>query len=258
MIRSVSVDGSHPEMETLIRRATVNYGHFTSMQVRNHAVKGFDLHMARLRAASTELHDADLDTQRVHAYLKAGLMGSGDASVRIDVWPAAAPGPAEHIMVTVSDPEPAPAGPLALKSVSYQRPVPQIKHAGSFAQLFHLKQAQKAGFDDALLLGHRGEIAETAIANIGFIQGGMIVWPEAEALCGVTWQLLDQISTSQGLTASLRPLRLHELSSFDAAFTANSRGITGVGRIDDMEFPVKNEMLEKLTEWYGSNPAQLI
>ena len=258
MIRSASVDGGHPEMDALIRRATVNYGHFTSMQVRNHAVKGFDLHMARLYAASKELHDADLDTQRVRAYLKAGLAGAGDASARIDVWPAASPESAEHIMVTVSDPEPAPAGPLALKSVSYQRPVAQIKHAGSFAQIFHLKQVQKAGFDDALLLGNHGELSETAIANIGFIQGGTIIWPEAEALCGVTWQLLNQISTAQGIPASLCPIHLQELSKFDAAFTASSRGITSVGRIDDVEFPVNNEMLEKLTEWYESDPAQLI
>ena len=37
---SVSVDGEYPTVELLARRVTVNYGHFTSMQVRGHGVKG--------------------------------------------------------------------------------------------------------------------------------------------------------------------------------------------------------------------------
>ena len=255
---SVFIDGRYPAIEILARRATVNYGHFTSMQVRNRAVKGFDLHLARLRAASMELSDAELDPQRVHTYLRAALPGTEDVSVRIDIFPSITADAAEHIMVTISGPEPAPAASVTLQSVAYQRPVPHLKHAGGFAQLFHQKRARKAGFSDALLVGNSGELSETAAANIGFIRDGEIIWPSADALHGITWQLLSRIFAREGIVSSRQPIHLTEVSAFDAAFTANSQGITPVSRIDTAEIPVSNELLQKITALYEAEPPQLI
>lgn len=254
---SVSVDGEYPAVELLARRVTVNYGHFTSMQVRGHGVKGLDLHLARLRSASNQLHDSELDVQRVRGYLKAALAGTENASARVDVFPGAAEVD-EHVMVTISEPEPVPPGPLTLKPVAYQRPVAHIKHAGGFAQIFHQRQARKAGFDDALLVADNGEVSETAIANLGFIRGGEIIWPAADVLHGITWQLVDRILADRGTTASRRPVRLSEIADFEAVFTANSHGITPVSRIGDVEIPLGNETVQMIASLYEAEPFQPI
>lgn len=256
-MRSLSLDGKYPDVGALAHRVTINYGHFTSMQVRNQAVRGLDLHLDRLRAASRELHGAELDPQRVRSYLKAALAEVKDASARIDVF-LDSTNLSEHIMVSISDPEPTPAKSLALRSVVYQRPVPHIKHAGGFAQLFHQKEARKEGFDDALLVGNNGELSETAIANIGFIRGGEIIWPAADALCGITWQLLNQLVRAQEISTSFRPIHLHEVPGFDAAFTTNSHGITPVRRIDEVEISLENETLQRISSLYEAEPFQPI
>lgn len=255
-MKAVSVDGSYPTVEVLAQRATVNYGHFTSMQVRNLGVKGFDLHLERLRAASKELHNADLDILRVHRYLKAALAGTENASARIDVFRNMTAGAPEHIMVTLSDPQPTPAKSVTLKSVSYQRPVPHIKHAGGFAQIYHQRRVQEAGFSDALLVGKHGEISETAVANLGFIRGGEIIWPATDALYGITWQLLTRIFAAHKIPSSRGPISLHGLSEFEAAFTTNSHGITPISRIDEVALAVENQMLDRVAALYESEPLQ--
>lgn len=219
--------------------------------------KGLDLHLARLRSASNQLHNCELDVQKVRGYLKAALAGTENASARIDVFP----GPAEvdeHVMVTVSDPVPAPAGPLALRPVAYQRPVAHIKHAGGFAQIFHQRQARKAGFDDALLVADDGEVLETAIANVGFIRGGEIIWPAADVLHGITWQLLDRILADRGTAVSRRRIHLSEIADFEAAFTANSHGINPVSRIGDVDMPLGNETMHRIDSLFEAEPFQLV
>ncbi|HBZ46612.1 MAG TPA: aminotransferase, partial [Stenotrophomonas sp.] len=47
--------------------ALVNYGHFTSLQVRGGAVQGLDLHLRRLRQGTEELFGSTLDGTRVQA-----------------------------------------------------------------------------------------------------------------------------------------------------------------------------------------------
>ena len=65
--------------------------------------------------------------------------------------------------------------PQRLRSVRYVRPVAHLKHVGTFAQIYYGQEAERAGFDDALLVTGQGEAAETTIANIGFVVGGRVV-----------------------------------------------------------------------------------
>ena len=77
-----------PADATLLGAALVNYGHFTSLQVRNGAVQGWALHLQRLQQATHELFDATLDAAQVCAWLKDALAhcDTRDASVRITVF----------------------------------------------------------------------------------------------------------------------------------------------------------------------------
>ena len=55
---TLTCNGLPAQVEDLLP-ALVNYGHFTSLQVRDHAVQGLDLHLARLSHATRELFGSE-------------------------------------------------------------------------------------------------------------------------------------------------------------------------------------------------------
>ena len=232
----------------------VNYGHFTAMQVRNRRVRGLDLHLTRLDAATRELFGTGLDGSRVRDHIRHALSGdAGDASVRVSVfWPDT--DDIASIMVTVRPPAALPSSSQALQAVSYQRPVPHIKHAGTFAQTYYRRLAGRNGFDEALLTGPGGVIAEGAITNIGFFDGATVIWPDAPALHGITMQLLEPRLPQVGLHSRRAAVRLADLPSFSAAFVTNSLGAASVGRVDDLAIPINTELMRTVLQVYESIP----
>jgi branched-subunit amino acid aminotransferase/4-amino-4-deoxychorismate lyase len=244
----VEIDGAPARSDRLASAAMVNYGHYSTMQIRGGAVRGLALHLDRLQAATRELFDADLDPERVRADMRHCLGDDyPDATGRITVFDAGDGAPA--VMVAVSDPAEPPTRPARLRSVPYVRPVAHLKHVGSFAQIYYGIRAERDGYDDALLVGADGTIAETTIANIAFAEGGDIVWPDAPSLAGITMQLL-----APRLASRRRPVRLSELPSFSAAFITNSRGVTPVGQIDDLTIPVDDRLMRQVVDAYDAVP----
>jgi branched-subunit amino acid aminotransferase/4-amino-4-deoxychorismate lyase len=244
----VEIDGAPATADRLASAALVNYGHYSTMQIRGRAVRGLALHLDRLEAATRELFDADLDAERVRAALRHCLGDDyPDATGRITVFDAGDGTPA--VMVAVSDPAEAPIWPVRLRTVRYLRPMAHLKHVGSFAQIYHGIRAERDGYDDALLIDAYGRIAETTIANIAFVDGGDVIWPNAPALAGITMQLLEP-----RLASRRRPVHLVELTMFDSAFITNSRGVTAVGQIDDVAIPVDDRLTRHVVEAYGEVP----
>lgn len=232
----------------------VNYGHFTAMQVRSRRVRGLDLHLTRLDAATRELFGTGLGGSRVRDHIRHALGDdASDASVRVSVfWPDT--DDAASIMVTVRPPAALPGGPQALQAVSYQRPVPHIKHAGAFAQTYYRRLAGRNGFDEALLTGPGGVISEGAITNIGFFDGATVTWPGAPALHGITMQLLEHQLPRAGLPSRRATVRLTDLPSFSAAFVTNSLGAAPVSRVDDLAIPTDTELMNTVTQVYEAVP----
>ena len=155
-------------------------------------------------------------------------------------------------MVAVRPPAYMPATPVSLESVPYQRPVPHIKHAGGFAQIYYGRLAERHGFDDALLTGPDGDISEGAVSNIAFYDGATVIWPDAHFLLGITMQLLEPRLGGAGLPTVRKPVRLADLPSFAGAFVTNSRGIAPVGRIDGTILPIAPAFMKTVTEIYES------
>jgi branched-subunit amino acid aminotransferase/4-amino-4-deoxychorismate lyase len=150
-VRNVELNGHTPDTDEVHRLVTVNYGHFTAMQVRGGKVRGLALHMARLDDGNEEFYGRRMDVtdeHRVREWIKHALAGASDASVRVAMVPGApapqglgfsapsegpgagsgtapqglgfsAPsegpgagsGPAPEVLVAVSDPAPDEAGP---------------------------------------------------------------------------------------------------------------------------------------------------
>jgi branched-subunit amino acid aminotransferase/4-amino-4-deoxychorismate lyase len=251
----VEIDGRDATAEQLRVLAGDSYGHFTAMQVRNYRVRGLDLHLTRLAAGNAELFDASLDAAAVRGHIRHALGGSPDASVRVYVCEL---GGRPAVIVTVRPPGGMPEGPWKLQSVPYQRTIAHIKHVGDFGQGYYQRLARRNGFDEALLTGPGGQIAEGSITNIGFWDGASVTWPAAPALAGITMQVLDRQLAGAGVTSRRAPVRVPETASFAGAFVTNARGIAGVGQIDGHVLPVDAKMVTTLTEAYESAGWDLV
>lgn len=243
------------------------YGHFTAMQVRDGKVRGLDLHLARLDAATKELFGVGLSGERVLDHLRHALHdnASRDASVRINVFspdgsaePPAGVEPEISVLVTVRPPFEMPAGPLALCSVPYQRPFAHIKHVGGFAQGHYIKLVERQGFDEPLLVGEGGLIAEGAITNVGFTEGGAVIWPQAPMLLGIGMQVLRRELTAADVPQLHRRVLLTDLTTFDGAFVTNSRGVATVRRIDQLDIPLDAPLLAHVLELHAQAPWDAI
>jgi branched-subunit amino acid aminotransferase/4-amino-4-deoxychorismate lyase len=253
-LRRIEISGHAVTCGQLGSPDLVSYGHYTSMQVRNHRVRGLDLHLKRLDAATWELYGAGLDGSGVRDHIRHALGdGGGDASVQVSVFWSEGDVSAS-IVVVVEPPGDAPAAPQALRAVPYQRPVPHIKHVGKFGQIYYGRLARQGGFDDALLTGPDGLICEGAIANIAFFDGATVIWPDAPALHGITMQLLEHSLPAAGLPSQRRAVRLADVASFEAAFVTNSIGIAPVGQINDVSLPVHGELMKTVSRVYNSVP----
>ncbi|MFI5767632.1 aminotransferase class IV family protein [Streptomyces sp. NPDC051658] len=242
----------HPATEADLRiPAFLGYGHFTAMQVRDGKVRGLALHLARLDAANQELFERGLAGARVRELIRHALESAGvrDASVRVHGY--LPPGDAETtVMVTVRGPARKSAAPHGLMSVPYARTAPHIKRPGEFGQTYYAQLAARAGFDEALLTLPDGAVTEGAITNIGFWDGTSVVWPDAPCLLGITMALLERELPAAGLASVRRPVTLDGLGAFRSAFLTNSQGIAPVGRIDDTEFAVDEELMKRIGQAY--------
>src|SRR5690349_25037158 len=110
------------------RIATGNYGHYTSLQVRDHRVRGLALHLARLADGAEGLFGHRIGVAEEHRLLgliRHALGDVRDASVRVTFVPGAGePGPPD-VLVSVSDPAPEePGPPLRVQTVRYERELP--------------------------------------------------------------------------------------------------------------------------------------
>ncbi|MFE4599266.1 aminotransferase class IV [Kitasatospora indigofera] len=250
----LEADGLAVTVDDLAYLALGGYGHFTAMQVRGGRTQGLDFHLARLDAATREFYGEPLAGERVRELIRHAL-GQGadgadggdavlDASVRVHVFrPEDAPGAPVRVLVSVRPPGEAPAEVLSLRAVDYQRPVAHIKHSGGFAQTYHRQVAAAEGYDEALLVGQGGVIAEGAITNVGFVEGDTVVWPDAPVLQGIAMQVLVRELAAAGVESKRRPVFLSDVASFDGAFLTNSRGFAAVGRIDTVDLPLDAPLL---------------
>ncbi len=209
-------------------------------------MRGLDLHLARLTAATGELFGVPLDLDVVLASAREALGDARDASVRVYVVDR----DGVHVIATAVSPHRWPGPPRALMTAAYQRFLPHIKHLGGFPQAYLRGRAEAGGFDEVLFTGPGGLISEAGIANLGCFDGERIVWPDAPMLRGIAMGLLER----GGLPFERRPLRAADLAAFPLVFLSNSWGVTPVGRVDDLELKVGEDEWARLAADYDATP----
>ncbi len=260
------VNGKPAHVDDLRTIVANNYGHFTAMRVAEGCVRGLDLHLQRLDAATRFLFGHPLDGHIVRGWLRDAI---GDAtapsSVRINVFSRAykrdnpAEAAAPDVLISVSDAPVASTFPLRVKSFAYERDTPRVKHVGTFPLFHHRRLAQQSGFDDALFVDRNGNVAEGSIWNVAFFDGERIVWPDARQLEGVSKQLLKQGLAQRGVESIDAGVPLSRIGDFRAAFFTNSgQPVRFIARIDGVEFAHDGELAALLATCYDSNPPQRI
>ncbi|MFE7636533.1 aminotransferase class IV [Kitasatospora sp. NPDC057518] len=222
---TIEINGRRADAESVYRVATRNFGHFTSMQVRDGAVRGLDLHLERLETASRALFGEGIacDGGTIRGLIGRALGADRDASVRVTVTARLGDPASPDVMVAVTDPVPdAPQPAPRVRTVTYERELPHVKHLATMGLSYQPLQARAAGFDDVLFVGRDGRLSEGSIWNVAFWDGRQVVWPEADVLPGITMQLLRRGLTRLGLPWEVRPLTADDLPGLGAAAATNS------------------------------------
>ena len=244
------------EPNVLLALAWSNYGHFTTLRVRDGAVQGLDLHFDRLRQGNAELFDAGLDEAAVRGWMRQAASASGgDCSLRVTVFSRRF----DHrrpvrelevdVLVTASAPVVPALQPMRVRSCAWLRPLPHLKHVGTFPLHHHRRQAVLAGFDDVLFVDGESadaRVAEGSVWNLGFWDGEQVVWPRAPALRGTGERLLQAGLAVQGVAQPVRPVTMTELAQFRAAFAVNANGMRAIGAIDAVAYADAPELARLL------------
>ncbi|WP_185441791.1 aminotransferase class IV [Kribbella qitaiheensis] len=236
----------------LLRAAT--YGHFTSMQVRDGRVRGLALHLERLDHSSRELFGQGISADRLLSALRGALdrAWSADVSIRVNAFSRDRVKfgqgiPVEpDLLITVSDPVAPTAEPPRLLAFEHERPVPHLKHTGTFSLLYYGREAQLAGYDDALFYDRSGHISEASIWNVCFATAGRIVWPDAAVLPGITMLSLQAGLDALAVARETVAVPLTDLAGYDAAYLTNSI---------DPALPVASVTTPAGTTQYKPDPA---
>ena len=156
---------------------------------------------------------------------------------------------------------------IKLKTSKWQRPAPNTapvhaKAAGLYMICTLSKHSAEAdGFDDALMLDWRGQVAESTGANIFLVQDGKIHTPTPDCfLDGITRRTVIDLAKKRGYEVIERAIMPEELAKTDEVFvTGTAAEVTPVGQIDDYHFQVGSisrnllEDYEKLVR--GANVA---
>lgn len=251
-----------PATSEQLAAALVNYGHFTSLQVRAGAVQGLDLHLQRLQRGTAELFATALEQTRVRDAMADALRQAevADASLRVTVFSPAfdfrdplAPVPVE-VLVAVSAPL-ALETPRRVRSVIHQRELPEVKHVGTFGLFQQRRAAMRAGFDDALFRDAEGHFSEGTTWNLALHDGQRLLWPQAPALRGTAEALLQAGWPSSQLH---RPVTCEELPQMHAAFACNASGIWPLTAIDGQALPGSHALAQQGRAVLAQVPWDLI
>jgi branched-chain amino acid aminotransferase len=98
-------------------------------------------------------------------------------------------------------------------------------------------EALRAGYDEAIMLGHDGRISECTGENLFIVRDGLIITPppsEAGALRGITQASVVTIARDLGYDVSFEVLRRDDLYLADEAFlTGTAAEVVPLHSVDD-------------------------
>jgi branched-chain amino acid aminotransferase len=143
-------------------------------------------------------------------------------------------------------------------------PLAGVKVTSWLNNVWNLDEAQKAGFDEVVLLNERGEVAECTAANIFCMREGRVLTPPLSSGCleGVTRGVVLEIGAAAGVRVEERALRTDDLYSADGVFiSSTNRGVIAVSeinghRIATAPLPVMQKLQDAFSAYVREYVAQ--
>ncbi|WP_037826002.1 branched-chain amino acid transaminase [Streptomyces sp. NRRL B-1347] len=147
---------------------------------------------------------------------------------------------------------------IRLRTSRWRRPAPDTAPIRAKAAALYAigalagQEAEEAGFDDALLLDHRGRLAEATGANLFLVIGGELHTPPPECvLDGITRRTVIGLARGLGLPVVERHLAPAELDRATEVFlTGTAYEVQPVTGVDGRSFPL-GEVGAALAEAYA-------
>jgi branched-chain amino acid aminotransferase len=248
------------------------------LRLTNGAIFALDEHLARLRRSAHALaftsvpSDAEI-IEEIRRTLAANEMRDG-VHIRLTLTRGVkitsgmdprlnASGPTLIVLAEFKDPVYDASG-IRLITSSVRRPAPdcldpKIHHNNLLPSILAKIEANVAGADDAVLLDHRGFIAETNATHIFMVSGGGLQTPTT-ASCpeGITRETVLQLAIDAGIPIGIDDYTLPELYNAAEAFvTGTMGGLVPVVAVDGRR--IGNGMVgpvtKQLTELYADLTA---
>jgi branched-chain amino acid aminotransferase len=152
------------------------------------------------------------------------------------------------------DPE-ARAKGIKLQISEWRRPDPRTSPVHSKAAGLYMictlskHKAEAAGYEDALMLDWRGQIAESTGANIFFVIDGKLHTPTPDCfLDGITRRCVIELARARGYEIIERVMMPEEMADATECFlTGTAAEVTPVGVIDDFTFTpgaITNQLID--------------
>ncbi|MBI5389240.1 branched-chain amino acid transaminase [Candidatus Woesearchaeota archaeon] len=143
--------------------------------------------------------------------------------------------------------------PLRVRLSPYMRmhpktTVPDAKICGNYVNsTFASVEAKNKGYHEALLLDHKGNIAEGPGENIFLVKGNKLYTPtKGNILPGITRDSIITIAKDEGMDVVEKTLTIKDLEHADEAFfTGTAAEVVGIGTFEDK--PIGNGSFGPIT-----------
>ena len=255
-VNGVVTDGDQAVVSVFDHGFLYGDGVYETLRTYNRQPFLLDRHLARLRASADRLAlevrptDADLET-RMRDTMRRVNPG-GEVTLRILVTrgvgeltydPAACPRPT---IVVIAHPHSGIPDTMLRDGISvvvasvlrnHPRSVdPSIKSNNLLNNVLAMQEAIRQGAYEAILLNHRGELAECSQSNLFAVRDGVVLTPPLDAglLEGVTRNFLFEVGADIGVAVNEAVLREADLERVDELFiTSTTREVIPVVRVGD-------------------------
>lgn len=216
------------------------YGLFETMRAYNGKVFRLDSHFARLKKSADSLGIAveikELDKAIKGTLLKNSLKNArirlaisiGEGSMVPD--PSSCTKPTVLVVAAKYVPYPPEVYNkgfrLTVSSIrrNSQSPLVGMKTANYLENMLARREAKAAGFDDAILLNEKRNVAEASASNIFMVSGDTLKTPllDSGILPGITRKVVLELAKQTGIKAIEADIPLEELSTANECFITNS------------------------------------
>jgi branched-chain amino acid aminotransferase len=220
------VPKSEAKVSVFDEGVTHGWAVYEGIRVYDGRIVELDAHIRRLYASAKgvgieipltpgEFRDAVVETVRANGYMDCHIapwVGYGEV------------GGEPSVVIRVREVGTRMGEPLTAIVASVRRAAPdsipaQIKTNSRLDLMLARVEAEVAGADYAIMLDHRGHVAEASLANLMIVKNGVAYTPYAtSALEGVTRNLLLRLLPMNGVEAHERDVTVQDLWTADEAF----------------------------------------